>query len=484
MNDIIASLMLLGALGSGNGYLPYWATTNQWGLMPERDGALAVVQAYQPYKALGAFEWEWGASFAANAYNNPLDEGSNSTHVMVDQLYAGLKWKCLSLDLGQKHRDLEFMASDPSLGSLSVTGGHVAESGNARPMPGYLATLDPVAVPFTGKHLWLYGAYGDYTTMDTRYVQGTLVHRTRVFLRGDIGRVSLHAGLDHYAMWAGTSQKYGVQPHSFMDYIRMVTGSHAGSDGTVSDQVNVIGDQGGGELLRADYRGNGWKVTLQHDIPYADGSGMGFQNFPDGVNTIWFGWDDKDRWVSDILFEHQYTMYQSGPINGETIDENGNNVTPKGVKTTGGDNYFANGQYKSSWTHYGRLIADPLCLPLGVHEGTWSSAVMNLGIENNRLRSQHFAISGKLWRKHPYKLMLTRSVNYGSYSTPYVGESQWGHEWGTVKETGLKQFSGAFMGSFNIIKGFSLVYGLYVDKGELYEDQFGATLGLRYKLGK
>ena len=39
---------------------------------------------------------------------------------------------------------------------------------------------------------------------------------------------------------------------------------------------------------------------------------MGFQNFPDGVNTLWFGFDDKDRWVTDILYEYQYTMWQSG----------------------------------------------------------------------------------------------------------------------------------------------------------------------------
>ena len=487
MNDIIASLMLLGAIGSGDGYLPYWATTNQWGLMPERDGGLAMVQVYQPYKTIGSstFEWQWGGSIAGNVYDNPLAPDSGKTNVMVDQLYASLRWKCLSIDLGQKHRELDFMASDPSLGSLSVTGGHVAESGNARPMPGYQINLDPLAIPFTGKHLWVYGAYGDFATTDTRYVQDALVHRTRVMLRGDVGRFSIHAGLDHYAIWAGTSPEYGKQPFSFIDYIRVVTGSHAGSSGTISDQVNVIGDQGGGELIRLDYHGNGFNVTFQHDIPYSDGSGMGFQNFPDGINTLWFGFKDKDRWVSDIVFEHHYTMYQSGPFNGETIGENGEILTPKGVKTTGGDNYFANGQYKSSWTHHGRLIADPLCLPLGTHDGTWSSALMNMGIENTRYKALHLGLSGKFFRKHPYRLMLTRSMNHGTYGPPYAGESAWDKEWGTVDEIGLKQWSGALTGSVLLsVRGLSVIYGLYFDKGELYEDQIGATLGIRYSIGK
>ena len=483
MSDIFASLMLLGALGSGDGYLPYWATTNQWGLMPERDGALAIAEAYSPYKSLGPLEYRWGASFAANAYDNPLSD--RTCNILVDQLYAGIRWKALSLDIGQKHRDLEFMAADPSLGSLSVTGGHVAESGNALAMPGYLVTLDPVPVPWTGKHLWLYGAYGDYATTDNRYVQGALVHRTRVFLRGDIDRLSIHAGLDHYGMWSGTSPEYGRQPSTLMDYIRVVTGSHAGSTGTISDQVNVIGDQGGGELIRLDWRGEGFKVTLQHDIPYNDGSGMGFQNFPDGVNTLWFGFDDKDRWVSDIVLEHQYTIYQSGPINHEDIGENGEILTPKNEKTTGGDSYFSNGQYMSCWTHHGRLIADPLCLPMGVHDGTWSSAVMNLGIENNRLRALHLGVSGKLWHRHPYRLMLTRSLNYGTYQSPYTGESQWDKPWGTVKESGLWQFSAGLTGSVVLpVRGLSVLYGLFYDHGELLENQAGLSIGLKYQIGK
>ena len=70
-------------------------------------------------------------------------------------------------------------------------------------------------------------------------------------------------------------------------------------------------------MLKAEYFGDGWTLTAQHDIPYDDGSGMGLQNFPDGVNTLSFSWKDKDRWVSDIVYEYHYTMYQSGPINRE-----------------------------------------------------------------------------------------------------------------------------------------------------------------------
>ena len=522
MNDFIISLLLLGAMSPSDGYLPYWMTTNQYGLMPERNGAMSLISAQTQFDDSKTWQYCWGASLGANTYNNPLDPASSPTHIMVDQLYASLRWKVFTLDLGQKHRENDFIGASPALGSLSVTGGHLVESGNARSMPGYLGTLAPVAVPWTGKHLWIYGAFGDYATMDKRFCQGALVHRTRIFFRVDAtSRLSFHAGLDHYGMWAGKHPDMMSYKINLENYIRLVTGSHAGSSGTMSDQINVIGDQGGGEMFKAEYRGDAWTLTAQHEIPYNDGSGMGFYNFPDGVNTICFSWKDKNRWVSDILYEHQYTMYQSGSINEESYDENGNMTTPAGASTVGGDNYFWNGYYNSCWTHHGRIIGNPLFLPGGVHEGKWTSAIINRGIENNRLKSHHIGIGGKLLRKHPYKFMLTYSDNDGNYHAPYAGESQWGHEWGTIKETGLHQLSGAFTGLIDFssiagtaktgtatgkgkaaiaksakakaasgttgrswLDGLSLSYGLYFDKGELYQDSFGVTIGVRYTIGR
>ena len=493
-------MMLLGTAGTGGQQLPFWATSNQFGLMPESSGAMALVQAEKPYEYGRTWQWHCGASLAANA---TAGTGSNDSKtlelssLMVDEMYAGVRWKCLELDLGPKRRQLDFMASDPSLGSLSLTGGHVAESGNARTMPGYTGTLSPVAVPWTHDKLWLYGAYGDYTTIDTRYVQDALVHRTRLGLRYDITeKLAFHLMLDHYAIWGGhhpTKQDIKV---NLENYLRVVTGHSAGEDGTDSDRFNVIGDQGGGELLRLEYHGDGWNVEFQHDIPYADGSGMGFQNFPDGINTIHFSWNHKNRWISDIVYEYHYTMYQSGTFQTEIFDENGNSLTPKGVSTTGGDNYFNNGYYRSGWTHFGRPIGTPLCFPDGSHAGTWTSDGITLGLESNRYQAHHLGLSGKLWTRHPYRLMLTWSRNHGTYGKTYIGPSQWNHKWGTVDEQGLWQFSAGYngyiylcsagdtdcIGSGSARRVLAIVYGLYYDCGELLPSNFGATLGIRYTL--
>ena len=484
MYDFITSLMLLGAIGSTDAYLPFWMTANQWGLMPERSGSLAVLQARSEFNPDNTLQWRWGSSLAVNNYTNPLDPEGAPTHLMVDELYGSLKWKVFTLDAGWKHRDLDFYGADKSLGSLSVTGGHVVESGNARTMPGYLITLDPVAVPLTKGRFFIYGAYGDYKPLEERYVADPLIHRTRIGFRLKAGeRLTFDGLLDHYAVWGGVIPGFGEMKVNLENYLRTVTGRPAGADGPNMDRQNVIGDQGGSENFRMSYKGDGWTAVLQHDIPYNDGSGMGFQNFPDGVNTLSFSWDDKDRWLSDIVFEYHYTMYQSGTYQDEHFDENGQKYRVPGSKTTGGDNYFHNGEYKSCWTSYSRLIGDPLILPKGVHDGTWTSAKVNLDLENTRYTAHHLGLGGKLFRKHPYRLMLTRSVNYGTYSKPYKGESQWNHDWGTVDEEGLVQWSAAFNGLFEHLfglKGLTGLYGVYLDRGELYQDSFGATLGIRY----
>ena len=500
MNDFALSLLLLGALSSG-GQLPFWMTTNQFGLLPEHNGGLAVVQAGTQFDASKEFQWKWGVSLAGNYDRIP--EQTADFQLMVDELYGSARWKVFTVDVGMKRVNTDFLGAGlPTLGSMSTTGGHITWSGNARTMPGYLITLDPVPVPFTKKVFWIYGAFGDFKTLDNRFVQGALVHRTQYMMLFKITpRLDFHLGLDHVALWGGTSPIDGKMPITWDNYFRVITGRHASSAGTLNDQINVIGDQRGGMLARFDWRGDGWKAVFQRDTPYDDGSGMaGIQNFPDGVYTLWFGFDEKDRWVSDILYEYQYTMKQSGTYHDRpwTPEEQAKLETSDSWsyynKVYGGvDNYYNNSGYRSGWTYYGRTVGDPLIFPVGTHAGTWTGRELVLGVENNRLKAHHVSIAGKAFKKLPYKLMLTYSQNYGTYSSPYKGESQWKKPWGTVKETPLRQVSGAlvgevpfgaagFVGPQSALRHLTLTYGLYADRGELLPDLFGASLGLRWDL--
>ena len=223
MNDFILSLMMLGAVSSADP-LPFWTTANQWGLMPGHNGALVLVQASTQYNPEKTWQWRWGASIGANldGGNPAATNGSTGTarstafHPLIDELYASLKWKVFSVDLGMKHDPIEFYGASPALGSLSTTGGHIVASGNARTMPGYTLHLDPVPIPLTKRHAWIYGSFGDYKTLDNRYMQDALVHRTKAYLLVNITRrLDFRLGLDHYARWAGSNPNVPAMPVSF-----------------------------------------------------------------------------------------------------------------------------------------------------------------------------------------------------------------------------------------------------------------------------
>lgn len=70
MNDFIASIMLMGAVASSGGYLPYWMTTNQYGLMPERNGGLALLQASTQFDESKTIQYRLGCSLAVKSMLN------------------------------------------------------------------------------------------------------------------------------------------------------------------------------------------------------------------------------------------------------------------------------------------------------------------------------------------------------------------------------------------------------------------------------
>ena len=474
MNDIVVSLMLLGALGS-DGQMPFWANTNRFGTMPDSSGGVAIAGVAIPYQDLGKFQYRAGVSMAARS------DSYSTFELFPDEAYAGLKLWNLALDMGIMHKEQDFMASDHRLGSLSASGGSVINSGNARSMPGYTASLTPLNL---GKYLTIRGDFGDYLTYDNRSVKNALVHELEGYADLHItDRLTFTLGLDHYAMWGGEGNNVTLG-----NYLRVITGRAAGDDGTKSDQLNVIGDQLGAELFKLSYRGNGWSAVAQHSIPYEDKSGMEFFNFPDGINTLSFSFDDRSRWISDVVYEYHYTLWQSGnrhdPEFGtkEELDkwmqQTGFTYPPN---YRGGDNYFGNSAYPSGWTHFGRTIGTPFIFPVGTKAGTVNRNEPVECPENSRYTAHHLGLSGMLFRQAPYRLMLTYSRNHGNYRTPYKGESIWQKPLGTVKDEYLSEF---FSGLEVLwpVKGFDVMTSVYLDAGDFYGTRYGASLGICVKL--
>lgn len=442
--------------------MPFWGTTNRRGLFPSdlltggnrllegmgdnRSGASGVITAGAElaYMTGPGIVLSGGVSLAGYSTTCGLWRG------IPDRLYFGINWKNLHLDIGMKDR------SPYDYNGLSLTAGDIAYTGNSRNLPGYNLNTDFINVPWTRKILAFKANFADYIMLDNRYTSRTLLHNEALFIRiTPVRRLSVTVGLEIWSQWSGTSPVYGKQPSSFKDYIRVVLGQSGGEDATESDRINVLGNSLGREMLKIEWMADDFTLSFQHDIPFDDRSGMRFQNFPDGVNTLNLSFRNRDLWVTDILLEYANTKLQSGAYHNDPDNPE--------IILGGCDNYFNNGEYRSGWTYYGNTVGLPLITPKPANEDG-----QTLGVCNNRVSAWHFGIRGKAAGKIPYKFLCTYSRNFGQYSQTMA-----------MFDAVPEQFSLALEGEIpHLGKNLplSLGIGLYGDFGQLYQDSFGITV--------
>lgn len=457
-----AEMTGLGSTGRG---LPFWSHTNKGGIYPETVGGLVRGGADGSGTFSNGIRFIWGVGLAgyAAARGNAQVHNSDGKSVrgMVQNLYFGAGWKKLALEVGIKEREQNFQG-------LSVTGGNMTLTGNSMSFPGYRLHSDWIEAPFARDILSFRFGFGDYGLWDNRYVKHTLLHNQALYFKVNITRgLVFTGGLELWSQWGGTSPVYGRQPQSFVDYLRVMVAGSGGEGATKSDQINALGNHLGRELLRLDWEQDRWRLTFQHDIPFEDGSGVGFQNFPDGVNTLHFSFKDKDRWVSDLLLEFIYTKWQSGTRHDRPATEEELKKNPdKEIYIVGGcDNYFNNGEYKSGWTYNGRTIGLPLFVPAAK-----DTDGITRGVVNNRIVAWNAGMAGKMFRKIPYTVKITYSKNFGKY-----------RQTDSFYDSVPKQVSGAFELTLpkRIAGNTTLVsLGLYADKGSIYPDTAGVTIRL------
>ena len=142
--------------GSGATHgMPFWAGANRRGLVPENlsTGKNRNITGYGSNRGGMAGFMTAGAGMAymtrpeivISAGLSVAGYGvADSWKGMIDRLYFGLSWKKLHLDIGMKDRSQDY-------NGLSLTGGDLAYSGNARNFPGYNLSTDFIYLPWTKK---------------------------------------------------------------------------------------------------------------------------------------------------------------------------------------------------------------------------------------------------------------------------------------------------------------------------------------------
>ncbi|MDR0537261.1 MAG: capsule assembly Wzi family protein [Tannerellaceae bacterium] len=396
---------------AADGYTPFWMVSNRYGLVP--------LEASNSYLSAGGFysgrkgNFRWGAGI-----DMALVEPRYKS-VLLRQVYGEAAFRGLHLMIGSKE---EYV----SLWDRELSSGDMVLSANARPIPQIrLSIPDYVGVLGAG-WLQMRGAFVAGRSFDkdylryavngnVTYVDDILWHYKSLHFRFKDRQasfpLSFELGFQHGAQWGGTSTnpRIGKQPQSLSDYIRVIFGMSGDEQATVSDQINVLGNQYGSYDLRLGYSASDWAAHVYHQRYFEDKSGMEFINGLDGLWGVQLDAPAAFPWIRKAVFEILETRHQTGPFHFIEFDHNAH----PGIGG-GNDNYYNNGEYSTGLSYFNRSVGSPLL----------SSPEYNdnevLGFPDTRVHNLHFAVSGDISGEFSYRLLLTSMETWGSHHRPYL----------------------------------------------------------------
>ena len=185
------------------------------------------------------------------------------------------------------------------------------------------------------------------------------------------------------------------------------------SGGDINDDIfsNATGNHVGSWHVRLDWAGKGWSVGGYMDHLFEDHSQLGMQ----------YGfWKDmllglevnlpKNRYVSDVVYEHIGTMNQSGPIFHDATQENPQQISAN-------DAYYNHHVY-GSWQHAGFVMGNPFILSpmynafLGMRGNLYNCY--------NRVNAHHVGLKGNPAAWLSWRAMYSYEKNLGSYDRPVM----------------------------------------------------------------
>lgn len=416
-------------------YAPLWLTSNKYGLssVSKNHGYLRA-GIFRPYESK-KFSYAFGLDLAT-AYNF-------TSSFVVQQAFIDLKYKIWELSVGSKERDSE-------LKNQLLSSGGMTFSRNARPVPQVrISVPEYVIIPWTKGKFALKGhlAYGKFTDDNwqqdfiepgNKYTRHALYHSKSLF--GRIGNEDKHplvfeGGFEMAAQFGGRSYNRGFEPYldmpnKFSDFLKVIFA--LGSDATDGDSPNVYGNHVGSWHASFSYKFPEWKVRVYYEHFFEDHSMIvdeyAWKMYIDEGKdrSLWkwipplipstYYWKDgqyglevtfpKNRFISGLVYEYVATKEQSGPLFHTDTPE-----IPDPIP--GRDNYYNHGIY-TGWQHWGMGIGNPLVLsPIYNKDG-------QIIFKGNRTKSHHLGISGSPTHEVDYRVLLTHTRNWGTYSDPFV----------------------------------------------------------------
>lgn len=386
--------------------LPFWATANQYGAIP--NSAYGSLNAYVGHgfkNQHNNWDFSYKGSFTGYLATDNL--------AFVNELYGSVRFRGLILTLGNKNDAVKWQG-------LSSSNGNFIKSVNARAMPGInLETNGFVTVGFWEDWFSVKANYGEYLMNDDRLVDGTHAHHKSLHFNFKTSETfSFSVGLDDWAQWGGITPNGVQQPEDFNSYLRMVFGMAGGSNANGGDQINALGNHMGNYSIQLNHLGDNFNWHFYWSHPFEDRSGRELMNWPDALYGLAFDLKKEKALVNYIVTEVTYTRNVSGS-SPHYIDENGNPVA-----ASGRDQYFKNYIYESGWSYFSKTLGTPYIIT----ELNENGIATGPDLSYNRFLAFNIGTKGFINKKVPYNMLLS-----------YVHYYAWFDE---TFETTPTQFSG------------------------------------------
>jgi hypothetical protein len=419
--------------------LPFWLRANQNGAFQVGNSATQLLRAgiFQPMNRDSS---SWGFTYGADLVAGSAGE----TYFQPNQYWLGVRFHKIVVQAGSQADPVRF-------GGLSTTNGNMDASNNARPVPQLsLATNGFVNFRFLPRWLSIKGLYAEGKLWDDGYVKDARLHHKNIYLKVTPSQKwSFSLGLEHYVFWGGNSPDYGQLAGS-EEYFRYILGGKGGAAALKFDQKNGAGNQLGIYSLEISKKFDLSGLTFYVNHPFEDRSGREMANFEDGLYGIHWKNDNRQKPLTELVYEFMSTVNQSGPLD-------------PFLGNRGRDNYFNNFIYSSGFTHYSQMMGTPLFVPETDVKG------VSKGFESTRMWMHHLGLKGAVCTGLQWKTMLTWSRNIGRYDLIYLKP---------VEEL-------SFLVELNYhLPGLPLQLntGFAGDSGERFEKRVGGFVGVKWEI--
>lgn len=408
----------LGATAGSGTYAPLWFTANRYGLssVEPNSGYVRAGIAYEK-----DLKWNWKVAAGIDLAGSVNHEQNFN----IQQLYADLSWKVLTLSIGAKERKWFPLEKNESLSS-----GMLVEGSNTKPLPQVRIEMPefwtiPKLPWFAFKGHIAYGAFAEHdwqrkhVNPGSYFVEDVLYHSKSLMLRFgnkekfpvefEVGILiaAQFGGKRYYKDENGDITLMYEMPHGIEAYWKAFIPQAGGSDTPVGEQVNREGNQLGSWNFALNYYAGEWKFRAYLEHYYEDDSQMSWEygRWKDGQLGLEITFP-KNRWVTSAVWEGLCTKDQTGPL----LYDSFAGQFPE-YQISGEDNYYNHYIY-GAWQYFGMGMGCPL-LP-----GPLYNEDNSISFKSNRARANHLGISGNPSHEWSYRMLISFARYWGTYSVP------------------------------------------------------------------